>query len=217
MRKVNFFNIEISEIMSNCVCPAPTELTTIPDFNCEVHLRQIQKYAFQRKGFKFETGTLITDLASWTPLLTANDATKVVISPFIGGNPTIEAGESLTEGGNDNSTLNGIEKAVGEGPATVSADFRGLPSEVVRAMKELECFTDLTVYFFLEGGRIAALNLEAVANEYTGFDVLTYFFGSRQNNGFATDDINNMTFQMPADWALYMEIIQPNFNPLTDL
>lgn len=69
----------------------------VPVSNCGETFGQIQKVAFQRltkaDGTKnsFTTQKAITLLASWTPLLSAADDTKVVVSPYIQA-PTAEAG-----------------------------------------------------------------------------------------------------------------------------
>ena len=67
-----------------CTCPAAPALPDIPEVICSESLGQIQKVAFQRlykddgtrNSFNGEGDSPmpITALASWTPLLSANDS-----------------------------------------------------------------------------------------------------------------------------------------------
>ena len=72
-----------------CKCPAGTALPDIPVSNCPESFGQIQKVAFQRlyksTGEKnsFIASAGIGKRASWTPLLSADDDTKIVHFPYI--------------------------------------------------------------------------------------------------------------------------------------
>jgi hypothetical protein len=204
----------------DCNCPLPTELTTIPALDCGVNLKQIQRLAFQRSGNQFGTGALpaandITVLADWQALIAAADSTKIVVTPLIGGNPTIEAGAAITTGGGDNSTLNGVEEVEGVNPAPFSAEFKELTPEIELAMKQLTCEKSLTVYLFLEGGKIGVYKIDATNQR--GFLLQSMFVSDRNNAGFATKDITNVSWAFPSGWSENLEIITPAFNPLTDL
>ena len=73
-----------------CQCPLADALPKIPNAACPVSFGQIQKVAFQKlrkatgeaNEFKADAA-LITKKASWTPLLSAEDGTKIVVSPYI--------------------------------------------------------------------------------------------------------------------------------------
>ncbi len=208
--------------MADCVCPLPTELTTIPALDCGVNLRQIQRLAFQRFSVpdgQFGPGATvpndITVLADWQAFTGAADDTKIVVTPLIGGNPTIEAGAAITTGGGDNSTLNGVERVEGVNPAPFTAEFIELPADIETAMKLLQCEPNLTVYLFLEGGRIAAFDIDG--SNQRGFSLQSMFVSDRNNAGFATKDIVNVSFSFPAGWSENLQIFDPAFNPLTDL
>lgn len=203
----------------DCNCPAPTALTAIVAEACGVNLKQIQKLAFQRTGDSFESVTALTDiklLADWQTKISAVDDTKIVITPLIGGDPTIEPGEAITEGGGDNSTLNGVEEVEGVNPSSFSCIFKSLSSTVEAQLKALNCEKNLVVYFFLQGGTIACV--EVVATEHEGFPVQSVFTSDRGNNGFGTKDFVNFSFQLAEGWSDNLVIITPtDFNPLTDL
>ena len=102
-----------------CPCPAAAALPDVPNVICAETFGQIQKVAFQRlrkdDGTKnsFTTALPITAKASWTPKLTAEDSTKIVVSPYIQA-PTNEPGAARTFGGG-NETLGGVEEIIGHG------------------------------------------------------------------------------------------------------
>ena len=208
----------------DCQCPAPSALTEIPQDDCNFNLKQIQRLAFQRGGNLFDTGAgTPTDpklLADWQALLAATDDTKVVVSPLIDADPTITAGDAITTGGGDNSTRNGIEENEGVNPSVFTATFKGLSPAVERAMKAITCEKNLTVYLFLEGGRIALVEVTADA-QYRGIQIeSTPFFSDRNNQGFATKDTHTITFSLKAGWSEEIEILtsdELDFNPLVDL
>ena len=125
-----------------CKCPAGTALPDIPVSNCPESFGQIQKVAFQRlystgekNSFKADAG--IEKKASWTALLSANDDTKIVISPYIQA-PTAEAGAARTFGGG-NETLGGVEEIVGRETTPFTGVMRKLPQKIIKALKELQC------------------------------------------------------------------------------
>ena len=90
-----------------CQCPAAAAITTIPNVTCPENFGQIQKVAFQRlqkaSGARnsFTTTADIKLKASWTSLLTAEDGSKVVISPYInapadsGGDARMTSAETM--------------------------------------------------------------------------------------------------------------------------
>lgn len=196
-------------------CPQPTALPEIPVDNCPVNMKQIQRYAIQRTQETAPfTAITIIDLAEWQTLKTATDDTKVVFSPIIGGDPIIEAGERITSGGGDNSTFNGVEEVNGVNPSAFSTMFKSLSAEVETAIKKIGCEQSLTVYFFLEGGRIAA---KKIGSDISGFDIQSFFLSDRNNAGFATKDTHNNSFALPAGWSENLIIYKPTWNPLTQL
>lgn len=200
--------------MASCVCPPPASIGTIPVDDCPVRIGQIQRVIFQRSGFVFDgtAGKDITLEADWDTLYAAVDSTKVVITPFFGGNPVIEAGEAITVGGGDNSTLNGITRVTGANPSSFSTEFYNMKSDVENALKALECEKNLVAYFITEDGKIAVR--EIAASEYTGYGVQTLFTSDRGVQGYAADDILSLTFQLVRNWSSELELITPAFDIL---
>lgn len=203
----------------DCNCPAPTALTEMVAENCGVDLKQIQRVALQRIGNVFDTSagtpTDPTLLADWQALMVAVDDTKIVVTPLIGGEPTIEAGDAITNGGGDNSTLNGVEEVEGVNPSLFSAIFKSLSPENEKALKALMCEKQLNVYFFLQGGRIAMKTI--TADQTTGFVSRSIFISDRNNAGYGSKDTHSFRFNLVEGWSEDLIIIDPTFDPLTDL
>ena len=212
------FLILKQKIMSlSCQCPNPTTIGDIPSQTCPENFNQIQKFAIQRNGFTFDgtAGKDITLLADWQTLTSAVDDTHVVVTPFV-HEAIITAGESITNGGGDNSTLNGESELVGVNPSQFTGMFKSLSKEVIQALFDLRCEKNLVVYFFNENGDIICQ--EKVASSYVGFPISSFFVGDTNNEGFATNDTHALSFNMKKDWSKYQTIETPaDFDPLTDL
>ena len=207
--------------MANCNCPNPTAYSDIPTSDCPFDLKQIQRVVFQQRGFIFDgtAGKDITLKADWDALKIAVDATKVVTSPLVGGEPVITAGEAITEGGNDNSTLNGVTLVNGTNPSSFSVRFDSLEPAQEVALKQFTCRKNNGVYFVNEEDRIIASETSAGSSEYTSLTSQSYFLGDRTNEGFGTKDSNTRTFQLKAGWSETIVKITPEtgFSPLADL
>lgn len=191
----------------NCVCPN-SELTSIDETVCYFNIKQIQKVFFQRSG---QPPILSPDLlATWQTLIDATDDTKVIMSPYIGGEPTITAGELIAIGG-DNTTKNGIELISGTKPTTFICKFRDLTPEQEITFKLLMCEKNIAVSFVNQDGRIFYLN--------SGFiPIFGFSFSDRGNNGRSSRDYFTLKFQMVACWSANLKVVRTtNFNPLTDL
>lgn len=197
----------------------------IPVSNCPESFRQIQKVAFQRlyksDGEKnsFGTNAGIEKKASWTPLLSADNDTKIVISPYIQA-PTAEAGAARTFGGG-NETLGGVEEIVGREPTPFTGVMRKLPQKIIKALKELQCESwgdNLGVYLFDENGAIGAIQDEKTATTYYPIPIRSLFIGDKTLGGYEAPDSNSIQWAFLPNWSDDLAIIVPeDFNPLTDL
>lgn len=207
-----------------CKCPAAAALPDVTPAKCSESFGQIQKVAFQRI-FKddntknsFTDEKRITALASWTPLLTAGDGTKVVVSPYIEA-PSAEAGEPLTFGGG-NETLGGIEEIIGRNPTSFTAVIRKQPQSVIKALKEMQCESwadNLGIYLFDENGAIGAIKDEAEEDTYYPIPIRSLFVGDKTLGGLEAPDSNAIQWQFKPNWSDELAIVEPAFNPLTDL
>lgn len=211
--------------MAICKCPAAAALPNIPNFTCAESFGQIQKVAFQRlyksTGGKnsFTTDAGIGKLASWSPLLAAEDDTKIVISPYIQA-PTAEAGAPRTFGGG-NETLGGIEEIIGREPTPFTGVIRKMPQSLIKALKELQCESDsqnLGVYLFDENGSIGALQDPTTATTYYPIPIRSLFIGDKTLGGLEAPDSNAVQWSFLPNWSDDLAILTPeDFNPLTDL
>ena len=197
----------------------------IPVSNCPESFGQIQKVAFQRlyksAGEKnsFTTTAGIGKKASWTSLLSADDDTKIVISPYIQA-PTAEAGAARTFGGG-NETLGGVEEIVGREPTPFTGVMRKLPQKIIKALKELQCESwgdNLGVYLFDENGAIGAIQDAKTATTHYPIPIRSLFIGDKTLGGYEAPDSNNIQWVFLPNWSDDLAIIVPeDFNPLTDL
>lgn len=210
--------------MAICKCPAAAALPNIPDFACAESFGQIQKVAFQKlyksNGEKnsFTTTMGIGEKESWTSLLSAEDDTKIVVSPYIQA-PTAEAGAPRTFGGG-NETLGGIEEIIGREPTPFTAVMRKVPQSLIKALKDLQCESDsqnLGVYLFDENGAIGALQSPTTATHYP-IPIRSLFIGDKTLGGLEAPDSNAIQWVFLPNWSDDLAIIVPeHFNPLTDL
>lgn len=211
--------------MAICKCPAAIALPNIPDFTCAESFGQIQKVAFQRlyknnrEKNSFTATSGIEEIASWTPLLSIKDDTKIVVSPYIQA-PTAEAGAPRTFGGG-NETLGGIEEIIGREPTTFTAVMRKMPQSLIKALKELQCESDsqnLGVYLFDENGAIGALQDQKTTTTYYPIPIRSLFIGDKTLGGLEAPDSNTIQWTFLPNWSDDLAIIVPeNFNPITDL
>lgn len=209
--------------MITCQCPAAASLETIPAVVCTESFGQIQKVAFQRlhnangEKNKFDAQSAITALASWTPKISADDSTKIVVSPYIQA-PTNEAGAARTFGGG-NETLGGVEEIIGREPSPFTGVLRKMPQSVIKAMKSLQCeaaVDNLGVYLFDENGRIEAI--KGGDNVYYPIPIRALFIGDKSHGGLEAPDNNAIQWQFLPNYSDDLVIVVPaDFNPLTDL
>ena len=207
-----------------CPCPMGAALPDIPEVTCSESFGQIQKVAFQRlsdgKGGKNQFGTEkpITTLASWTPLLTAADGTKIVVSPYIQA-PTAEAGAPRTFGGG-NETLGGVEEIIGRESTPFTGVLRKIPQNVIAALKAMQCESwgdNLGIYLFDENGAIGALKGDAEGT-YFPIPIRSLFIGDKTLGGLEAPDSNAIQWSFLPNWSDNLVIVSPtDFNPLTGL
>lgn len=206
--------------MEACLCPASAALTTVPNMTCPENLGQIQKVIFQRPGYVFNTagGTPnpINALASWTPLFTAVAGTKVVVTPFLDAGAEISAAEAITEGGGDNTTLDGQEIVIGESSPLFTGTIRNIASAVIAAIRKLRC-EKLVAYFINEFDQIICWTKDANVTN-VGIPIYAFHCGTPVNAGKNQDEKTALRFGVVAEWRNYLSIITPTgFSPKNDL
>lgn len=199
----------------NCGCPAGASLPSIETPQCKETLGQIQKLVFQRT---YHSGVLNTiadpkTKASWSSLLTAEDGTKVVVTPFV-ENPSNEPGAKRTFG-SGNQVLGGIPRTIGAEPTTFTGVFYALPQSVIKAMKQLQC-EEVSVMFIDEYGRIAMqADTPDSPTKYSGFPCFGLFVGDKKFGGLESEDENAIEFGLKPNWSDNLVIVTPtDFNGL---
>lgn len=210
-------------ITGGCPCPVGASLGDIDTVVCYESFGQIQKVAFQRlykdngEKNKFTSTAAITALASWTALMAADDSTKVVVSPYIQA-PTSEAGAMRTFGGG-NETLGGVEENIGREPTPFSAVLRKVPQSIIKQLKALQCEATgdgLGIYLFDENGVIEAIGSDVVG-EYFPIPIRSLYVGDKTHGGLEAPDSNAISWTFLPNYSDDLKVVNPNFNPLTDL
>lgn len=194
--------------MSYC----PTNLPPIPNMTCGIRYGQVQKVAFTRVGNLFSDANPITDLASWTAFLAAEDSTKIVVTPYVEA-PTMEGGDEKTFGG-DNATLDGIIMVLGSQPIRMSFALRNYPQTIISALKVLTKIKDLGVFLFNDNGGIICLQEDGT---YLPIPIRALFVGDLILNGRTQPDRNTMKFSFKSNYSDKLVVVKPEFSPINDL
>lgn len=199
-----------------CNCPLAASLPDVPLNDCPDSFGQIQKVVFQRMEKTPGVKNVIADItkkASWTPLLTAADGSKAVVSPYITA-PETTPGAARTFGGG-NETLGGIEIVIGREPTAFTAKLLQEHQETIAALKQLQCEGALGVYLIDENGEIGAIKVEG---GYGPIPIRGLFIGDKTLGGFEAPDSNEISWKFLPNWSDALERIVPeDFNALTDL
>lgn len=207
-----------------CACPKATALAAVPTEACLESLGQIQKVAFQRLD-GVTAGTLNSFtissanpnvLASWTPLLTAADNSKVVASPYINA-PVFEPGAAKEYGGG-NETLGGIPIIIGREPTTFTGTILRVSQKTIAALKTYQC-ENVGVYLIDEYGNIVGLtDNTASPTKFFPIPISGLFVGDKKIGGFDEVDMNVISWRQFPNWSDKLHIVTPtNFNALVAL
>ena len=195
--------------MSYC----PTNLPPIPNMTCGIRYGQVQKIAFTRIGNLFSNSSNpITDLASWTAFLAAEDSTKIVVTPYVEA-PTMEGGDEKTFGGG-NTTLDGIIMVLGSQPIRMSFALRNYPQTIISALKILTKIRDLGVFLFNDNGGIICLQ---EGDTYQPIPIRALFVGDLILSGRIQPDRNTMKFSFKSNYSDKLVVVKPDFSPINDL
>lgn len=204
-----------------CGCPLGPSLENLAIPECMENLGQIQKAIFQRisgadglNGLPLsESGTRLTK-SSMETFLSAKDATKIVISPYI-NNPTTEPGAARTFGGG-NQTPDGIEIVLGREPTTFTSALYQMPQSVIKTLKTYQC-ENVGVYLIDGNGAIAGLKS---GTKLMPIPIRGLFVGDKKLGGFDEVDSNALEWKFNPDWSDDLYIVKPSemdFNALTEL
>lgn len=201
-------------------CPLPAALTTIPLSECPFRFDQIVRLFFQMRvtESEFAAEADMQVLANWTPLLTALDNTKIIVSPIFAGF-VIPKSEPNVQGGGDNSTFAGIEQYYGENPVRATGTFQNLTGATLAALREISQFslsnavgaTNLTVYMVNKDGYVF------YKGDQLGIPVYNFRVGTTGSEGLNRPNANDFSFNLPEGWDEDIQVVKPAFDPLTAL
>jgi hypothetical protein len=188
------------------LCPPPTAIANIPTFTCPIRWDQIQKMLFRRiTGRAALTTSTALLSATITPLLTAVDATKLIVSPYL-ANVVIPPNEILKEGGNDNTTINGIPQFRGLGAVGGTALLRNAPATVAAAIGAITPETsvqpgqtNIEAIFVQKDGKIIGANPSSTV--FVGFPLYNLVITDVSTEGFGKDNVYNISFDLAPGWS----------------
>lgn len=206
----------------NCGCPAGQHLKDLTIAECKESFGQIQKVIFARifsdAGVKNKIPKdKISEKATMASLLTADNGTKLIVSPYI-QNPTTEPGEARTFGGG-NQTLGGIEIVIGREPTTFTGVIYQEAQSVIKTLKTYSC-EKIGVFLIDENGNIGAIDETGEGTEYEPIPVDKFFVGDKNLGGYEEPDSNTISWSFYPNWSDNLVLIKANtlnYNPLTDL
>ena len=199
----------------NCSCPTGAAIPSIDTPECKESLGQVQKVIFQRRGQTIASAD-IKSLEQMQALKSANNSTKIAVSPYI-QNPATEVGTARTFGGG-NQTLGGVEMIIGREATKFTGVIYETAQSVVKQLKEMMC-EDLGVYLIDENGNIACINGEG-STSYSPIPVRSLFVGDKNLGGYEEPDSNAIEWSFLPNWSDDLAIIKQSdldYNPLTEL
>ena len=152
-----------------------------------------------------------------TPLFSASDGTKLVISPYI-QNPTTEPGDARTFGGG-NQTLGGVEIVIGREPTTFTGIIYQEAQSVIKTLKSYSC-EKIGVFLIDENGNIGAIDSAGDGTNYEPIPVDKFFVGDKNLGGYEEPDSNTISWSFYPNWSDNLVLIKADtldYNPLTEL
>jgi hypothetical protein len=157
-------------------------------------------------------------IANWSPLLIANDGTKVVQTPFV-ASVTNTPGDPRTVGGG-NDSVGGVEEIRGANPDLFEGQFYQIPQAVAKEISGWMC-EELSVYLINEKNQIGGIiDDHDSPGEFRGIPIArkTFFIGSKGFGGFDNRDANAFRFQVIPEIMFDFHVISPtDFRPLDRL
>lgn len=207
-----------------CNCGA-TEIPDVPLYDCVEKIGQVQKILLQKTYASSGVRNSLTIatanpnvIATWTPLLAAADATKVVQSPFMSSVEWGE-GEAVTDGGGEDS-IDGVEEIVATDPTTFAGRLYKTHPASIKALKNYGCL-DLSVCFINQYGKIVGESEDSAAASPTTFyfiPIQTFWVGDLVGGGRTGRDYYPIRFSLPENWSNDLYFVTPSdFDAKIDL
>lgn len=199
-------------------------LSALPSASCVNTLDQTQKIALQitqnTPSFKVaSTGTGSYALqATWTPLLSASDATKVLITPYI-ENLVIPNNEVIEEANENN--INGLPQHGGMGYVTVTGRIKNADPAVIKSLKDqFESRTGqtagvTTVWAYLLGRNSRVTGTSSDGTNLAGIPIYNLTISDVGGEGIRKANYHNIRFILAENWSEYLKTLVASFNPVS--
>lgn len=192
----------MSQIVSLYACPLPAALPEVTNQDCTVATGNIIAIALQLRqaSASFNT-TSIKVAATWTPLLSASDATGIKLVNVQNFEST--PGEAITEGGNDQTTFRGRKKVKYMGFTDFTAMAEGVSHAYAKTLTEFTKFSSmpgqrskLQAYFLTDENYIMS------AADFSGIDIHAWLVGDVKKGGaFKLEDNYAISFSADYGWS----------------
>jgi hypothetical protein len=198
-----------------CDCPLPSVLPNVGNAECKFDFDQIIRIGFQlpQDSPSFDSPSDIEDLAEWQVLTSAADSTKIVLSPLV-QMVVIPGSEGAFEGGDDNSTVDGLPLYKGENTVTIEGMLYSIPPTILKKLRELSCFsvsqlgaTKLTAYLFTGTNQVVSME------DLSGIPINNFRVGSTGSEGFREFNKTGFSFNVKGDWDSYITMTKLDFDP----
>lgn len=151
--------------------------------------------------------------------MVASDSTKMIRTPKI-PNVVIPPSEINKEGGNDNTTLNGMPRVNGLNAVPVTGQLENVTSAVRLALRALinesainPGFSNLWTYPVNRYGQVLGV---VNGSNVEGIPLFNFIVGDVGTAGFNKPNLANMSFDLPPGWSDNVQVFTPTapFNPL---
>jgi len=200
-------------------CPPGATLSGIAATDCPIKWDQIQKLAFGRKAStRFPNAGAFLSEAHWTSLLTALTDAKIVMTPYISG-LDIPASEAITQGGNDNTTIDGVREMMGGQSIIVPFMLKNVSAATANELRLIAAETmiqpgvsNIQAYFLATDNNVI-YDEGVTGNDFNGFTVLNLFVPDIASAGLNTNTMYNCSFELRFGWSQYWALQQLPFNP----
>lgn len=200
-------------------CPLPTHLNGIAATACPQKFGQIQKIAFGRTyADRFASGATFISEGSWDNLIAAINDSKLVISPYLAG-LSFPVAAPITQGGNDNTTINGVTDLQGGQMIVVPFVLTNQSAQTMREFRDLAAetmlqpgFSQLEAYLFNDNDEVIYDETSA-GTEYNGFRIYNLYIPDVSSNGLNSNNTYNCQFELPFGWSQYWNKQKMTWNP----
>ena len=200
-------------------CPEPTYIGGIVPTTCPIKWDQIQKLVFGRRDdTRFPNAGAFVSEAHWQSLLNALDDSRLVITPYISGFD-IPATEPVTQGGNDNTTINGVREIMGGQFVTVPFMMKNVSAATAEELRRIGSETMIQPgvsnieAWFLATDNNVIYDETATGDKFRGFKIFNLFVPDIASAGLNTNTTYNVTFDLAFGWSQYWALQQMPFNP----